>query len=116
MKIKKWLLALILASLVSSVSACAVPPEPLPSPPPTVLPTPEPSPTMLRVEALDPTGCEVHLWHSLSAEKEATLLALASEFQTSNPYGIRLRVEYHSPLSREVWTAVAAGTPPDIVI
>ncbi|MBC7233152.1 MAG: extracellular solute-binding protein [Chloroflexi bacterium] len=116
MKNKKWFYALMFILLVSNVSACALSPEPLPSPLPTVLPTPEPSPTMPHMEALDPTGCEVHLWHSLSAEKEAVLLAIASEFQISNPYGVRLRIEYHSPLHKEVWAAIAAGTPPDLVI
>lgn len=116
MKIKQRFHVLIVILLLSHANACALSPEPLPSPLPTVLPTPKPSRTPSGVEALDPTGCEVHLWHSFSAEKEAALLALASEFQRSNPYSIRLRVEYHSPLHKEVWVSIAAGTPPDIVI
>lgn len=116
MKIKKRFHVLIFILLVSHASACALSSQPPPSPPPTVLPTLQPSPTMPSVEKLDPAGCEVHLWHAFSAEKEATLLALASAFQTNNPYGIRLRVEYHSPLHKEVWAAINARTPPDIVI
>jgi multiple sugar transport system substrate-binding protein len=68
------------------------------------------------MEALDPTGCELHLWHAFTGQKEATLLDLAAKFETDNPYGIRLRVEYHSPLHQEVLTAISAGTPPDIII
>lgn len=117
MRMKQWFHMLVFVLLVGLASgACASSPELLPSPPPTVLPTPQPSPTMPSVEKLDPTGCEVHLWHSLNAEKEMTLRALASQFQASNPYSIRLRVEYHSPLHKEVLTAIDARTPPDLVI
>jgi len=65
---------------------------------------------------LDPTGCEVHLWHSFTHEKEAVLLNLVAKFEAGNPYDIRVRVEFHSPLHREVQAAIAAGSPPDIVV
>lgn len=68
------------------------------------------------MDALDPTGCELHLWHSLTGPKEATLLSLAAKFEADNPQGIRLRVEFHNPLHQEVLTAIAAGTLPDIII
>lgn len=116
---KKWFSRLVSVLLISGAGACALSPfspEPLPSPLPTVLPTIESSPTTPPIEALDPSDCEVHLWHSFTAERETTLLALASTFQISNTYGIRLRVEFHRPLHKEVQAAIAAGTPPDIVI
>nr|MBC7244290.1 extracellular solute-binding protein [Chloroflexota bacterium] len=119
MKNKKWFITLVFVLLTSGVGACALSPlspEPLPSPPPTVLPTIAPSPTTPPIEVLDPSGCEIHLWHSFTAERETTLLALASTFQISNTYGIRVRVEFHRPLHKEVQAAIAAGTPPDIVI
>jgi ABC-type glycerol-3-phosphate transport system substrate-binding protein len=68
------------------------------------------------MDALDPTGCELDLWHAFTGQKETTLLGLAAKFEADNPYGIRLRVEYHNPLHQEVLTAISAGTPPDIVI
>jgi multiple sugar transport system substrate-binding protein len=102
--------------LLVGAFACALEPEPLPSPPPTVLPTVQPSPTTLPVDALDPSGRELHLWHAFTGQKEAALLELAARFAADNPYGIGLRVEYHSPLHQEVLTAISAGTPPDIVI
>jgi len=109
-------LAAMLVLLLVAASACALEPEPLPSPPPTVLPTVQPSPTTPPVEALDPTGAELHLWHAFTGHREATLLDLAAKFEADNPYGITLRVEYHHPLQQEVLTAIEAGTPPDIVI
>jgi len=114
-RVLKPFLAVIMALLVG-ISACALEPETLSSPPPTVLPTVEPSPTAPPVETLDPAGCTLHLWHSFTGQKEATLLSLAARFEADNSQGIRLRVEFHRPLHQEVLTAIAAGTPPDIVI
>lgn len=120
MNLKNWLeksfVAFLVAAMSLGVSACALQPEPLPSPPPTVLPTVLPSPTALSMDALDPSGAELHLWHALTGVKEATLLNLVAGFEASNPEGIKLRVEFHRPLHQEVRTAIAAGTPPDIVI
>ena len=115
-RLLKSALAAIIALLSLGISACVLEPETLPSPPPTVLPTVQPSPTAPPVDALDPAGCELHLWHSLTGQKEATLLSLAARFEADNPQGLRLRIEFHHPLQREVLTAIAAGTPPDIVI
>ena len=68
------------------------------------------------MDSLDPTGCQVHLWHSFTREKEATLRQMARAFESDNPQRISLRVEFHSPLHSEVLAAIAAGSPPDIVI
>ncbi len=68
------------------------------------------------MDALDPSGAELHLWHALTGVREATLLTLVAGFEASNPEGIKLRVEFHSPLHQEVLTAISAGTPPDIII
>jgi ABC-type glycerol-3-phosphate transport system substrate-binding protein len=106
----------MLMLLLAATAACALEPEPLPSPPPTVLPMVQPSPTTPPIEALDPTGCELDLWHTFTGQKEASLLDFAAKFEADNPYGIGLHVEYHNPLHQEVLTAIAAGTPPDIVI
>jgi ABC-type glycerol-3-phosphate transport system substrate-binding protein len=112
----KPIVVVMIVLLFVGASACAPEPEPLPSPPPTVLPTVQPSPTTPPMEALDPTGYEVHLWHAFTGQKEATLLNLAAKFEADNAYSITLRVEYHNPLPQEVLTAISAGTPPDVVI
>jgi len=114
--LRKPIIATIIAVLSFGLFACALEPEPLPSPPPTVLPTIQPSPTTPSVEALDPAGSELHLWHSFTGQKEAILQSLSCKFEAENPHGARLCVEYHSPLHQEVLTAISAGTPPDIII
>lgn len=115
-QLTKPIVALLLATLAVAASACAFEPEPPPSPPPTVLPTVQPSPTTPPIDALDPNGSELHLWHAFAGAEEAALLSLVASFEANNPYGIKLRVEFHSPLHQEILTAIAAGTPPDIII
>lgn len=115
-RLKKPIATAVVALLSFAVCACALQSEPLPSPPPTVLPTMQPSPTAVPVAALDPAGCELYLWHSFTGQKEATLLDLVAKFQTDNPHGIRLHVEFHNPLHQEALTAISAGTPPDVII
>ena len=110
-----WIAA-VCVLLVGPLCACTASPDRLPSPPPTVLPTPAPSPTSLSLELLDPTDCEVHLWHALTGPQEAVLLELASAFEKTNAYGLKVRVEHHSPLDREILAASASGTPPDVLI
>jgi multiple sugar transport system substrate-binding protein/sn-glycerol 3-phosphate transport system substrate-binding protein len=111
-----WLAAIMTASSILQLCACTPSPTSTPAPPATLLPTPELTPTVLPIEALDPTGREVHLWHSISGAKEAALLSIARDFEQTNVYGIRMRVEFHSPLHREVLTAIDAATPPHIVV
>jgi len=114
-----WKRALgIAASLVllGALGGCVLSPETLPTPLPAALPTAQPSPTTPSAEALDPSGSELHLWHALTGEKEKTLRELAARFESENPYSIRVRVEFHNPLDREMRTAMAAGTPPDLLI
>jgi len=107
---------LVCALLAEFAGGCASSridqPSPLPIPPPTATPVPTPG----NSDTVDPKGCEVHLWHSLAGTKEAALDALAARFETENPFGIRLRLEYHGPLYDEVSVALSAGTPPDVVI
>jgi ABC-type glycerol-3-phosphate transport system substrate-binding protein len=52
----------------------------------------------------------------MTGAKETALLDMAARFASENPYGIRLRVEFHSPLHTETLVAIADGTPPDIVV
>ena len=110
------LLLAICALVASCVGACASSTPAPPSPRPTVPVTATPSPTLQASSAADLTGSEVHLWHSLSGSREATLLSLASKFEAQNSAKIRLRIEFHDPLSKEVLVALEAGTPPDIMI
>ena len=101
--------------LLGAASACSPVPTATLSPLP-VLPTLTPLPSTRPPEVLDPTQSEIHIWHSLTGRREATLRTLAAAFAADNPHHIRVRVEYHSPLRQEVLTAIAAATPPDIVI
>lgn len=110
--------ALLAASMMiaGGVSACAPSPQASPTPRPTALSTPAPSPMAPGIDALDPKGCEVHIWHSFTGLREAALQALVAKFEADNAYGVSLRVEFHSPLHQEVLASLSAGTPPDIVI
>jgi ABC-type glycerol-3-phosphate transport system substrate-binding protein len=110
------IVALVSALLAGPLGSCTASPDHLPPLPPTVLPTPAPSATSPSLDLVDPTGCEVHLWHALTGPQEAALLELATAFEQANEQGLRVRVEFHSPLESEVWAAAAAGTPPDIVM
>lgn len=98
------------------VGGCSLSSQGAPTPEPAAQPAVQPSPTPLILEALDPSGCEVHLWHSMTGAKEAELLDLAERFGEESANGIRVRVEHHSPLPDEVLAAAAAGTPPDLVV
>jgi len=68
------------------------------------------------MDTLDPSVSEVHLWHSLTGTREQALRNIASSYERSNPYGIRVRVEFHSALHKEILASVSAGTPPDVVV
>jgi len=102
--------------IAGGVSACVPSPRASPTPQPTAVSTTVPSPTPQSIEALDPKGCEVHMWHSFTGPREAALQALVAKFEADNTYGIKMRVEFHSPLHKEVLASFAAGTPPDIVV
>ncbi len=104
------------ALLLCELCACSPPVARSPTPPPTVLPTAEPMPTTPGIEALDPTGIEVHLWHSMTGDRESALWAIAEQFEQSNEFGIQVRVEFHQALHKETLTAIAAGTPPDLIV
>jgi ABC-type glycerol-3-phosphate transport system substrate-binding protein len=119
-----WFLVTAYMMLASGACACAPSPQIWPTPQSTALPTVVPSPipqsgtqaAPQSTTALDLQGCEVHLWHSFTREKEATLRDLAARFEAENPDKIRLRIEFHASLNEEVSTSLAAGTPPDIVV
>ncbi len=81
-------------------------PAPTATTPATVIPAPSPN----------AAGSELHVWHSLSGAKEASLRAIVESFVAQNPEQIRVRLEYHVDLQTEVLTAASAGTPPDLVI
>jgi len=112
------LLTVATALMLLASGACSAAPAlaPLPTILPTALPAIEPTLTPVDIEALDPTECKLHLWHSLADEEETELRRLAAQFAADNPYDIQLRVEFHSPLRKEVLAAMDAGTPPDIII
>ncbi len=96
-------------------SACSSSQTPVPSPLP-ILPTSTASATKTPPREPDPAESEIHIWHSLTGERELALRRLAASFAATNPQLIRTRVEYHSDLRAEVLTAFSAGTPPDVVI
>ncbi len=104
------------ALLLCELCACSPPLARSPTPPPTVLPTVEPTPTTPGIETLDPTGIEVHLWHSMTGDREAALWAIADQFEQTNAYDIQVRVEFHHALHKETLAAIAAGTPPDLIV
>jgi multiple sugar transport system substrate-binding protein len=102
--------------LLCELCACSPPLARSPTPPPTVLPTAELTPTTPGIETLDPTGIEVHLWHSMTGDRESALWAIADQFEQGSAYGIRVRVEFHHDLHKEALAAIAAGTPPDLIV
>jgi len=52
----------------------------------------------------------------MTGVRQGTLLQLAAQFTAENPYDITVRVEFHRPLVQEVQDALAAGSPPDLLI
>ena len=110
-----WI-ALAVLGFAVLVCACGPSAQPRQTPQPTALAASEPTPTRTDMETLDPSDSEVHLWHSMTGAKEQALLNIARGYERSNPYGIRVRVEFHSALHKEILASVSAGTPPDIVV
>ncbi len=108
--------AIACAFLLCELCGCSPPLAPSPTLPPTVLPTAEPAPTSPGIETLDPTGVEVHLWHSMTGDRESALWAIADQFEQDSSDGIRVRVEFHHALQKETLAAIAAGTPPDLIV
>ena len=86
-------------------------------------PTPKSSPTSLSATPqsdaiyLDPTGAQITLWHAFTGIEEKALLALISEFNTQNEWGITVKPEYgghYYDLHRKTLAAIAFGSPPEM--
>lgn len=69
------------------------------------------------ISHLDPAGAQITLWHAFTAVEEQTLLALISEFNTQNEWGITVKPEYgghYHDLHRKTLAAIAFGSPPEM--
>jgi multiple sugar transport system substrate-binding protein len=69
------------------------------------------------ISHLDPTGAQITFWHAFTGTAEQTLLALVSEFNTQNEWGITVKPEYGGPyhdLHRKTLAAIAFGSPPEM--
>lgn len=130
-KLNKLLIPLLIAVLSAlPLLGC----EPIPAPESTTrlapqhTPTPEASPTgpsatplspprSDTVSHLDPTGAQITLWHAFTGADEQALLALTSEFNAQNQWGITVKPEYggrYRDLHRKTLAAIAFGSPPEM--
>jgi ABC-type glycerol-3-phosphate transport system substrate-binding protein len=69
------------------------------------------------ISLLDPTGAQITLWHAFTKVEEQTLLALISEFNNQNEWGITVRPEYgghYHDLHKKTLAAIAFGSPPEM--
>ena len=69
------------------------------------------------ISHLDPTGAQITLWHAFTKVEEQTLLALISEFNSQNEWGVTVKPEYggHYPdLHKKTLAAIAFGSPPEM--
>jgi ABC-type glycerol-3-phosphate transport system substrate-binding protein len=69
------------------------------------------------ISHLDPTGAQITLWHAFTEVEEQTLLALISEFNTQNEWGITVKPEYgghYHDLHKKTLAAIAFGSPPEM--
>jgi multiple sugar transport system substrate-binding protein len=107
---------LLLAAVCQSLVGCSQPGDLTVPPPPTAVPSPTCPPILGAAEEVDPTGKKISLWHCMTGIRQDTLLQLAAQFTAENPYDITVRVEFHRPLAQEVQDALAAGSPPDLLI
>ncbi len=104
--------------LAYGVVGCGAQPTPAPTAALSA-PRPTPAPNTAAISSLDPAGMEIVLWHPWLGEEEEALLQLADEFNTSNEWGITVRVANQGSLpviERKVWTALSAGRPPDLIV
>lgn len=71
------------------------------------------------IENVRPDGQEVVLWHAYTGAYQTALLSQIDEFNAANPWHIIVVPEYHgdnAQLTRELKTAVANGSTPDLTI
>lgn len=121
---RRWpkLPGLLLLLLLSASLPFSCRPAPTPEPTPRLN---TPTPTLPQVEErgsdpishLDPTGAQITLWHPFTRAEEQTLLALISEFNVQNEWGITVKPEYVGPypdLHRRTLAAIAFGSPPEM--
>lgn len=89
-----------------------------PRPRPTASPTPLPVST-LEVDSEALNGSEVEYWHVWQGEAQHLSEALVSEFNATNPWGIRVRASYmgnYDALSSQVLKAIQDGELPELAI
>ncbi|MDH4136635.1 MAG: extracellular solute-binding protein [Anaerolineae bacterium] len=81
------------------------------------LATPTPTSQLDAISHLDPAGAQITLWHAFTKVEEQTLLALISEFNSQNEWGITVKPEYgghYYDLHRKTLAAIAFGSPPEM--
>ncbi len=104
------------ASSVEPLSTAAQSPAPRSAPTgPSVTPTSRPQ--LEPISQLDPTGAQITLWHPFTGAEEQTLLALVSEFNGQNEWGITVKPEYGGPypdLHKKTLASIAFGSPPEM--
>jgi multiple sugar transport system substrate-binding protein len=69
------------------------------------------------ISLLDPTDAQITFWHAFTGVEEQTLLALISEFNTQNEWGITVKPEYgghYHDLHKKTLAAIAFGSPPEM--
>jgi len=79
--------------------------------------TPTSTPQSDTVSLLDPSGAQITLWHAFTKAEEQTLLALISEFNSQNEWGITAKPEYggyYHDLHKKTLAAIAFGSPPEM--
>jgi ABC-type glycerol-3-phosphate transport system substrate-binding protein len=79
--------------------------------------TPTSTPQSDTISQLDPTGAQITLWHPFTGTEEQTLLALISEFNSQNEWGITIKPEYGGPypdLHKKTLASIAFGSPPEM--
>ncbi len=113
----RWPASALLALLVLC-TACGslASTDPLPTPRVTVVPTVARATQTPGLDRVDPDRAEINVWHPFTGTREDLLKRLVADFEASNTYGIQVTVEYHGDLQQEVETALAMGTPPDLII
>ena len=120
---RQLLIALSLIAALFALTLFGCGPAPTPE-----LSTLTPTPTLPQVGGggrggtdtishLDPTGAQVTLWHPFTGAEEQTLLALVSEFNAQNEWGITVKPEYgghYYDLHKKTLAAIAFGSPPEM--
>lgn len=116
------MLVLLIAAMV--VAACGTPATEAPEAEPTEAPA-EPTEEMMEEEmgmdwsTVDPSGQTVIFWHQHSREREEALIALATEFNETNEFGITVEPVYmgsYGDIFQQMLLVMNTGDAPGLVV